>query len=61
MNNKLKAVYYCRVSTDDENQTTSIVNQKEESIKTIKDNNWDLVDCYIDEGKSGTTTQKRNE
>ena len=61
MKDKLRAVYYCRVSTDDENQATSIVNQKEESIKTINDNHWELVDCYIDEGKSGTTTKKRDE
>ena len=61
MNEKLKAVYYCRVSTDDENQVSSIVNQKEECIKTISDNNWDLIDSYIDEGKSGTTTKKRDE
>lgn len=57
----LKAVYYCRVSTDDENQASSIVNQKAECIKTISDNNWELVDSYIDEGKSGTTTKQRNE
>ena len=58
---KMRAVYYCRVSTDDENQASSIINQKEESIKTIKDNKWELVDEYIDEGKSGTTTKKRDE
>ena len=57
----MRAVYYCRVSTDDENQASSIINQKEESIKTIKDNKWELVDEYIDEGKSGTTTKKRDE
>ncbi len=61
MSEIFNAVYYCRVSTDDENQATSIVNQREECIKTIKDNNWILVDEYIDEGKSGTTTKKRNE
>ena len=49
---KMRAVYYCRVSTDDENQTSSIINQKEESIKTIKDNKWELVDEYIDSGKT---------
>lgn len=57
----LRAVYYCRVSTDDENQTTSIINQKEESINIIRENRWKLVDGYIDEGKSGTTTKKREE
>ena len=58
---KMRAVYYCRVSTDDENQASSIINQKAESIQTIKDNKWELVDEYIDEGKSGTTTKKRDE
>ena len=38
MDQILKAVYYCRVSTDDENQVTSIINQKEESINIIKEN-----------------------
>lgn len=61
MNQMLKAVYYCRVSTDDENQATSIINQKEESIKAINENHWSLTDGYVDEGKSGTTTKKRNE
>jgi len=61
MDQILKAVYYCRVSTDDENQTTSIINQKEESINIIKENRWKLIDGYVDEGKSGTTTKKRNE
>lgn len=61
MNQKPRAVYYCRVSTDDENQATSIVNQKEESVNIIKENQWELVDGYVDEGKSGTTTKKREE
>lgn len=61
MNQKPRAVYYCRVSTDDENQVTSIVNQKEESINIIKENQWQLIDGYVDEGKSGTTTKKRDE
>lgn len=61
MDQKPRAVYYCRVSTDDENQATSIVNQKEESINVIKENQWELIDEYVDEGKSGTTTKQRNE
>lgn len=48
MTELLKAVYYCRVSTDDENQTTSIVNQKTESIKTIQENHWKLIEGYIE-------------
>ncbi len=61
MDQKLRAVYYCRVSTDDENQATSITNQKEESINVIKENHWELIDGYVDEGTSGTTTKKRTE
>lgn len=61
MGEKPRAVYYCRVSTDDENQATSIVNQKEESIKAIEDNHWQLVDGYVDEGRSGTTTKRREQ
>ncbi len=48
MYKKPKAVYYCRVSTDDDNQTSSIVNQKKESLKVIEDNHWQLVDGYIE-------------
>ncbi len=61
MEEKLRAVYYCRVSTDDENQLTSIVNQKEESTKVIEENHWQLIDGYVDEGRSGTTTKRRDE
>jgi len=48
MDQKLRAVYYCRVSTDDENQATSITNQKEESINVIKENHWELIDGYVE-------------
>lgn len=61
MSVKPRAVYYCRVSTDDENQATSIVNQKEESVRAIEDNHWQLVDGYVDEGRSGTTTKRREQ
>lgn len=61
MDQKPRAVYYCRVSTDDDNQATSIVNQKEESVRIINENQWELIDGYVDEGKSGTTTKKRDE
>lgn len=59
MEEKPRAVYYCRVSTDDENQATSITNQKEEAQKVIADNHWRLIDSYVDEGRSGTTTKRR--
>lgn len=58
---KERAVYYNRVSTDDEDQLTSLVNQKQDSERIIAENDWILVDHYIDEAKSGTTTKRRNE
>lgn len=48
MEGRCRAVYYCRVSTDDENQATSIMNQKEEALKIMKDNNWQFVDGYVE-------------
>ncbi len=48
MNKKSKAVYYCRVSTDDDSQLSSIASQKSESVKVIEDNHWQLVDGYIE-------------
>lgn len=48
MYQKPKAVYYCRVSTDDESQASSIMNQKNEAVKVIEDNQWQLTDGYIE-------------
>lgn len=48
MQRKVRAVYYCRVSTDDENQATSMINQKQESARVIQENGWELVDRYIE-------------
>jgi len=57
-----RVVYYARVSTEEEQQASALVTQcmeNEEFIKKKKD--WVLVDKYIDEGKSGTTTEGRKE
>ena len=52
--------YYARVSTDNELQATSIVNQVDYFKKYIENNsNWKLVDGYIDEGISGKEIFKR--
>lgn len=51
---------YCRVSTDDYDQINSFESQKkyfEEFI--LKNEDWDLVDIYADEGVTGTNTSKR--
>ncbi|MCK5128674.1 MAG: recombinase family protein [Clostridiales bacterium] len=56
-----RVVYYARVSTDEEQQASALVTQcmeNEEFIESI--NEWKCVDKYIDEGKSGTTTEGRS-
>ena len=53
---------YCRVSTDDPNQTSSYELQKnhyEEYIKELP--GWELVGIYADEGISGTSLAHREE
>ena len=60
-NDKRRYAVYCRVSTDKEDQANSLRNQREffeEYIK--KQDDCTLVDIYFDEGKSGTTTEKRD-
>lgn len=57
---KLRVCAYCRVSTDNEEQTSSYELQKahfEEYIKGM--HNWELVEIYADEGISGTSTEHR--
>lgn len=57
----LKAVFYARVSTAEEEQLNAIELQIEENRQTIKEMGWELVDEYIDRGKSGTQTKRRDE
>lgn len=56
-----RAIIYCRVSTDEEVQMNALENQIKEAKQAIVMNHWVLVGQYIDEGKSGTTTKRRNE
>ncbi len=56
-----KAVIYCRVSTNEEIQINALSSQIEEAKLAVLNNNWHIVDEYIDEGKTGTTIKKRNE
>lgn len=60
-NTRYKAVTYNRVSTDEEMQVNALKTQIEESKNAVRINDWDFVDEYTDEGKSGTQTDKRNE
>lgn len=57
----LRAVYYARVSTQEEAQLKALPKQIEECKDVIKTKGWRLIDGYVDEGKSGTTTKHRNE
>lgn len=53
---------YCRVSTDDANQTSSYELQKNHYEDMIKDHQgWELMGIYADEGISGTSLQHRDE
>lgn len=58
---KLRAVDYDRVSTEEEKQLNALEKQIQESKDTIKEMGWLHVDSYVDEGKSGTSTKRRNE
>lgn len=58
---KLRAVFYARVSTEEEKQLNALEKQIQENRDVIKDKGWLLIDEYIDEGKSGTSTKRRND
>ena len=58
---KLRAVFYARVSTEEEKQLNALEKQIQENRDIIASNGWELVDEYVDEGKSGTSTKRRSE
>lgn len=54
---RYNAAIYCRLSKDDDlrsGESSSISTQKLMLEKYVKDNNWTIVDYYIDDGYSGT-------
>ena len=56
----LRVTYYARVSTDSDEQINSLGNQEQYYEELIKGKPaWTYVPGYIDEGKSGTSTRKR--
>ena len=56
----LRVTYYSRVSTNNEEQKTSLINQKDYFEELIKKNkNWQYIDGYVDEGITGTSDTKR--
>ena len=56
----LRAVIYCRCSTEEESQKDALKQQVNEARQSVGRQGWTLVDEYI-EAKSGTTTANRNE
>lgn len=57
-----RAVAYCRVSTDKENQLHSLENQKEYFSGYISnDKELEFISIYADEGITGTNIKKRDE
>lgn len=57
----MRAVIYCRVSTEEEIQINALKSQVQEAIAAVHQNGWILIDQYVDEGRSGTTSKKRDE
>lgn len=55
-----KVACYCRVSTEEEKQLNALQKQIEELELFVQEKiDWELIDTYVDEGKSGTTTKGR--
>lgn len=57
----LRAVFYARVSTAEEEQLNAIELQIEENRNAIERHKWKKVDEYIDRSKSGTMVKGRDE
>jgi site-specific DNA recombinase len=57
-----KVIYYARVSTQEESQLNALKDQITELEDFVNSQQeWELEDKYVDEGKSGTTTKGRGE
>lgn len=61
MEKKLRAVIYCRVSTNSDAQVESLDKQVSEAAEAVKQLGYELTDRFIDEGKSGTVKESRKE
>lgn len=57
----LRVAAYCRVSTEKEQQLDSLEKQKEFFEEFSRQNNYQLVNIYADEGITGRQTRKREE
>lgn len=56
----IRAVIYCRCSTEEESQVDALVKQVIEAKEAVKRNHWLLVDSFV-ESRSGTTVEGRRE
>ncbi len=56
----LRAVIYCRCSTEEESQIDALKKQVIEAKACVSENGWALVDEYV-ESKSGTTSKGREQ
>lgn len=59
IDNCVRAVFYARVSTQEEEQLKALPKQVEECKDIIASKGWRLIDGYVDEGKSGTKKDGR--
>lgn len=58
----LRCATYSRVSTEKETQAASLVNMTDDFREFVeRQKNWTFVKAFIDDGKSGLTTRKRND
>ena len=57
----MKAVAYCRVSTNKDEQLDSLEAQQRFFAEYAVKNHFELVKIYADEGKSGTKMKNRTE
>lgn len=56
----IRAVIYCRCSTEEESQVDALKKQVIEAKACVSENGWELVDEYV-ESKSGTTSKGREQ
>jgi DNA invertase Pin-like site-specific DNA recombinase len=61
MSKKLRAVGYCRTSSESQRDNTSIPSQKEAIERFVTSNGWTFVGYYVDECKSGSKIEGRDE
>jgi len=58
----LRCATYSRVSTEKETQAASLINMTDDFREFVdRQENWTFVKSYIDDGKSGLTTRKRQD